>query len=656
MKIFKSTIPLQLNKKLAVAFFTVLIILFGHTESAFGAPLKIASFEPLFGPVGTVVTISGGGFRRASEVMFGNVSATSFRVISDSSIEAVVPAHDLNTQVKVITGVGTALSRLTFRLYSAPLISQMSPNSGNIGTIISFTGMHFLTGTGVSLKLVQTDGRIIQHTPQVSLDGSQMTTFLSPAVSKSGTFNYTNQSRVTTQNFNFELTPQGDAPVITNISPTKALQGTPLVISGSKFTGVTSVFFVGTKVPFTFVSDNRIETIVPVMTQKLGRIFVLTPAGLGTSGVFTFVPPLTLSGFLPVKAAVGQSVVLSGANLGNVTGISFGSMVAQFSNLSETSVTAVVPLGAVTGQITARSPFGNATTTASFTVVPPPTLSGFLPAEAAVGQSVVLYGANLGNVTEISFGSMVAQFSNLSETSVTAVVPLGAVTGQITARSPFGNTTTIASFTVLLPPAISSFFPGVGAVGQSVTLLGANLGAVTSVLFNGVTATTFSIVSAGNITAVVPSGATSGLVSVVSPLGTSFSATSFNVNPLCNPVIDSTKELVVTDLSVVNDPRTIFNPANPANPGHWSFGFLMGKLAGETDFSNPIITSNFVKNWLNQFATVTMINGHPVTQRASITSFINSWPKLTGTTTLDFSLAPFRLLAITDRIDLRTAT
>ena len=78
-------------------------------------------------------------------------------------------------------------------------------------------------------------------------------------------------------------------------------------------------------------------------------------------------------------------------------------------------------------------------------------------------------------------------------------------------------------------PAINSFTPSGGAVGTVVTMSGRNFAGVTAVRFNGFDATTFTVDSLTEITATVPTTATTGLVTVVTPRGTANSSTNFTV-------------------------------------------------------------------------------------------------------------------------------
>ena len=99
--------------------------------------------------------------------------------------------------------------------------------------------------------------------------------------------------------------------------------------------------------------------------------------------------------------------------------------------------------------------------------------------------------------------------------TATATVPVGASSGTITVETAAADTASAASFTVVpsLPPSITSFAPLTGAIGSSVVITGTNLCGATQVLFNA-TSATFVVNSNTQITATVPTGATSGQLHV----------------------------------------------------------------------------------------------------------------------------------------------
>jgi len=90
------------------------------------------------------------------------------------------------------------------------------------------------------------------------------------------------------------------------------------------------------------------------------------------------------------------------------------------------------------------------------------------------------------------------------------------------------NDGTVFSLDMGLGPFIT-FVRAIGRVGQPVQILGQGLTGTTSVTFNGIPATSFSIVRDTYMTAVVPTGATTGPVMVTTPIGTLTSNRNFRV-------------------------------------------------------------------------------------------------------------------------------
>jgi hypothetical protein len=110
--------------------------------------------------------------------------------------------------------------------------------------------------------------------------------------------------------------------------------------------------------------------------------------------------------------------------------------------------------------------------------------------------------------------------------------------------------------------------------------------------------------------------------------------------------VDPSRELLITDLSVIEDPvRT--DPANGEN-AVWTFKHLMENMAGEHD------PAEFTLQWLQQWEINQTVNGQVSPARPDIRPMIiDPWLAASGGVSLDLSLAPFQLLAIVNRIDLR---
>jgi hypothetical protein len=105
---------------------------------------------------------------------------------------------------------------------------------------------------------------------------------------------------------------------------------------------------------------------------------------------------------------------------------------------------------------------------------------------------------------------------------------------------------------------------------------------------------------------------------------------------------------MVTDLSVVEDPTRTFDGCEGTPMGAWTFGKLMTDMAGDND------PSEFAMGWLAQWTLDQELNGFVSPARGSIQEMvIDPWLDRSGGEALDLAQAPFRLLAIVNRIDLR---
>ncbi len=165
-----------------------------------------------------------------------------------------------------------------------------------------------------------------------------------------------------------------------------------------------------------------------------------------------------------------------------------------------------------------------------------PTITTFSPTSGLVGSAVTIGGTNFGGTTSVKFhGTSSTSFSVNSPTSITAAVPAGATTGTISVTNPGGTATSAGTFTVIQTPSITSFSPTFGPVGTSVTITGSNFTGTTTVKFGTKAATSFSVDSDTQITATVPTGATTGKITVTNPAGSDVSTDSYVVAGVVAP-------------------------------------------------------------------------------------------------------------------------
>jgi uncharacterized repeat protein (TIGR01451 family) len=319
--------------------------------------------------------------------------------------------------------------------------------------------------------------------------------------------------------------------MITSFEPTYGKPGTQVVITGPNFSGVSAVRFNGVKAVFHVVASPATQMIafVPVGATT-GPISVTTPLGTvtGTQDFTVIGDEPYIADFFPETGAPGTIIIIEGANFTLATAVMFNGTLAQFqAPTSDTQILAAVPAGVTTGPISVRSPLGVGTSRGNFYAAP--LIAGFAPGVGKPGDVITVTGLNFTDSTRVEFnGQASPSFKVLSNTQLSATVPPDAITGPITVFTPIAAVDSWTNFVVA--PRISGFSPPTGKPGDLVTVSGANFGGTSAVEFNRTNAT-FTVVSASQISAQVPQGATTGPLSVTTPAGTATTLTNFFLAP-----------------------------------------------------------------------------------------------------------------------------
>jgi hypothetical protein len=244
-------------------------------------------------------------------------------------------------------------------------------------------------------------------------------------------------------------------------------------------------------------------------------LFVLGCSNLRTEPAM---PPI-ISGLSANSGAVGSSITISGANFGTAQAavtVTFNSVTASITSLSNTSIVVTVPTSATTGnvEVVVSGAVSNL-----ITFVVPAIITSLSANSGAVGSPITITGTNFGTTqgnSTVSFnGTPAGTATSWSATSIAVTVPVGATTGNVVV-----TVSGVASNGILftnIGPSISSLSQNSGLVGMPITIFGSNFGATqqtSTVTFNGISAGTASAWSATSITVVVPVGATTGNVVV----------------------------------------------------------------------------------------------------------------------------------------------
>ena len=404
-----------------------------------------------------------------------------------------------------------------------PTITSFTPTSAASGTVVTITGTNFTGATAVSFGGVNaTSFTIVNATTITATVGVGGAT---------GSVNVTTPIGTATLN-GFTYSPTLPLiPTITSFSPTSAVSGTVVTITGTNFTGATAASFGGVNATSFTIVNATIITATVGASGATGAVSIITPTGTATLNGFIYLPTLplipTITSFTPTSAVSGTLVTITGTNFTGATAVSFGGVNAtSFTIVNATTITATVSAGGATGSVNVTTPIGTATLN-GFTYSPTlpliPTITSFSPTSAVSGTVVTISGTNFTGATAVSFGGVNAtSFTIVNATTITATVGASGATGAVNIITPTG-TATLNGFTYLptlpLITTITLFTPTSAVSGTVVTISGTNFTGATAVSFGGVNATSFTIVNATTINAIVSAGGASGAVKVTTSLG-----------------------------------------------------------------------------------------------------------------------------------------
>ncbi len=499
---------------------------------------------------GDQVEILGSSLHLVQQVRFGNATAAIGG--NASRVIAIVPAGATIGPVSLYDSFGLFFAT-DFNFQVSPRVTGLTrsfppPTSpadsvtGVVGNSVQILGENFVDPSDPGFTSVVyfphvSGGWVQAPTESVSPSTVQVKV---PVGAVSGSLGVENPagSVITAGRFYLQ-------PVINGFSPSSARVGDVVTITGVSLLDTMQVSFGNVATVPSLVTSTNVVVTVPNVTQS-GRISLVAPGGTFlTTSNFVLLPRVT--SFAPAGGEPGTLVEILGDGLTGVNAVRFGGVTAQLlTNVSPNLIRAVVPQGAFAGAIEVATPNGSSQSATPFFVAP--RFTDLTPSQGRPGNTVVLTGANFTNVSRVEFSSgLAASYVVTSSNLISAIVPVGTVSGLIRITTPGGVVASPRNFTITaLTPTISGLTPGFGEVGSAVLITGANLGETTEVRFNGVVAGSFNVNGASSVTALVPAGATSGKVQVTTPSGVAQSAGDF--------LVGSTADLGLTGQALPSNP------------------------------------------------------------------------------------------------------
>jgi hypothetical protein len=358
------------------------------TYGTFYFPPTITSFAPAGGQQGTPVTVYGNNFNIVGGVSFNGTGA-SFSVQDNTRLLAYVPNGATTGPITVSSFAGPFSSATPFFVGPSPTVTNASPAGGPPGTGVTIDGTGFVSVSTVTFGGVSAPFSVQSPTQILATV---------PGAATTGPLSVNNPTGTGTWSSSYYV---GNAPAVSGLAPTSGPVGTAVTLSGSGFTGATSVSFGGANATsFVVNRDDELVATVPVGATT-SVITVTNPAGSGSSAVDFAVSPQVLAASpmsAPASTAEGTQVEIYGHNFTGSWQVTFGGTLANFTIVNDDHLTAWIPPGATSGPIAVTTLWGVGISAFSFEIVkfvaPPHSPYASWPMDVAQNLPVASGGAD----------------------------------------------------------------------------------------------------------------------------------------------------------------------------------------------------------------------------------------------------------------------
>lgn len=486
-------------------------------------PPQVGTISPSPAGYGLPITITGtnlGGQNTTVNIGGVNIPITPANVLSDGSLQIIVPPNASNGTIIISTPGGYYESTSALVLVERPVITSVSPQIAATGETVTLFGQNF------------SNARFVRFGGGLSL--------------------------VNLTNANFTVNSPNRVTVRVPAQTRRPIGTTGTFALAKEINGAT--LNADESVPITIETPGGQATTGTLAANTF--YYRTTPIGTGGGtggGGPEQLPQVSVVRFLDQRVAVGGRVRVTGANMDVVAGIRLTSTIA--STLASWQVNSTAQLTIITpptGLLTTTTQsissslitaefigaYNQVIVTNAFTVVANPRVLSVQPTDGEAGDSIVVSGTNLNLVTGVLIGGQTAQYSTNASGQLVIRIPIATNTtgstsptaGTLVLQGEGGsivNTGNVINQQYLTSqPIITRFSPTLGAGNTVVVVTGANFTGINDILVVGIPVANFVINSPSRLTLIVSTQASvqaSGPISLVTNEGTYHSRQNFTL-------------------------------------------------------------------------------------------------------------------------------
>ena len=463
---------------------------------------------------GETLTITGTNFTGTNTVWFGTESVIPSNV-TQTSLRVNIPPGVDSVPLKLTTPAGDSTS-VNFTYY--PIITGTYSGLSEDTLVIdgtSFTGATYVwfgTEAVIPSNVTSTSIRVI-----VPPGNDTVSLKLTTPAGISNTVNFKYKP--------FIIVPAYRGGIYSG------LVGDRLIINGTNFTGVTTVWFGLIQVEPTYTDSNNITVEIPLGTETVS-LKLNTPAGESNTVNFIYKPIIspTYTGGI-YSGLVEKSLTITGKNFMGAS-VHFGSIIVTPTVVTSTSLIVKIPPGNRIVSLKVTTPAGDSE---SVDFKYAPIISGTYYGSS--GSTISIKGENFYEYTWFRFFSIIGLFETqvastyIDSNNVTVVVPYNSKNLEIiqleasTTDNVNFITSDIVNFTYVTIPSFSDRTTGIisnftGSVGNTIIIKGSRFTGATSVLFDSFRVSPTNVTESSLIVT-IPEGSGNVNLKVATPAGES---------------------------------------------------------------------------------------------------------------------------------------
>ncbi|MEN6588772.1 MAG: glycan-binding surface protein [Proteiniphilum sp.] len=446
----------------------------------------------------------------------GTVEVTDIIMVNEREIKVVIP-QEAGVGIVVLKTRQGEIKTITPITYSEPIaISKVSPLKVKAGETLTIEGDYL----NLIKRIIFFDNVAVEAADFLPGQTRKKLQVVVPTEAQTGKIIISNGEDIPIEVYSQDPV-QVVLPTLTSLSPELIRPGNELTITGKDFDLVAAVKFGGEKVVTAFNVNEALTEIrvaVPADAQD-STVVLIAKSGVEISSIATLVTVVPSA--ISLSSTVirnGGTFTLTGKDIDLASAVMFGTLEAEVTLQTATSITVVVPDEASATTATLQTLSGKTVDTPAFTYVKPEIVS-ITPATVMAGNEVTITGSDLDLIRSVIFPTTQKSVNvePSSATSFTVAVPSDATTGEVTFVTVNGSEVMSPTALIVTPADIPVVLHMPEAVkpGALLVIEGTKLNLVETVMFeNNIKATQFGLRSATLLEVYVPEDAVRGVNNV----------------------------------------------------------------------------------------------------------------------------------------------